>query len=113
MLQTMPLGRGDYIYLSPLVGMPDTEYSEQSEAKGLTPLSAERMAEQEQQLRAAFASGPRLELPFIARYDVSHLCISDCRTGKCRRFVWHWLCRCSRTCSGAYLGSVRCPTTLA
>ena len=72
MLQTMPLGRGDYIYLSPLVGMPDTEYSEQSAAKGLTPLSAKRMAEQEQQLRAAFTSGPRLELPFIARYDVSH-----------------------------------------
>ena len=72
MLHTMPLARGDYVYLSPLVDMPETEYSERSAAKGLTPLSAERAAEQEQQLRAAFATGLRRERPFVARYDVSH-----------------------------------------
>ena len=72
LLKTMPLGVGDYIYLSPLVDMPDTEYVPRSQAGGVEPLSAERMREQEQRLRAGFAAAQGGERPYVARYDVSH-----------------------------------------
>jgi len=71
LIAAMALGRGDYVYLSPLVDMPETEYAQRAAVKGLAPLSPQRMAEQEQLLRAALPAGPRAERPFVARYDVS------------------------------------------
>lgn len=71
LVHAMPLESGDYIYLSPLVDMAGTEYAGQSANAGLTPLSAERMVEQERRLRTAFVALPRLARPFVARYDVS------------------------------------------
>lgn len=63
-LQAMPLGRGDLVYLSDFVEIPGTPYRAQAEALGIRPLSpAERWA-QAQAIRAglqrADGEGPRV-----------------------------------------------------
>ncbi len=42
----MRLGRGDFVYLSPLVNAEKTEYEQLMEAENIRPLSPERLAEQ-------------------------------------------------------------------
>jgi radical SAM superfamily enzyme YgiQ (UPF0313 family) len=71
LLQDMPLGRGDYVYLSPLVDLPGAAYRQQAEAAGIEPLSPARSAEQEQRLRAGLTRVSRHQRPYVARYDVS------------------------------------------
>ncbi|MFV1964157.1 MAG: radical SAM protein [Pirellulaceae bacterium] len=71
LLRAMRLGRGDFIYLSPLVEMPETEYAHQALAGHIEPLSPSRLTEQEQRIRAGLNSGPREERPYVARYNVS------------------------------------------
>jgi hypothetical protein len=72
LLRAMPLQKGDYIYLSPLVEMPHTEYTRQALADQVEPLSPSRLAEQEQRIRAGLRLATREKRPYIASYDVSH-----------------------------------------
>jgi radical SAM superfamily enzyme YgiQ (UPF0313 family) len=72
LLQSMPLQKGDYIYLSPLVEMPHAEYTHQALADQVEPLSPSRLAEQEQRIRAGLKFAARENRPYIATYDVSH-----------------------------------------
>jgi radical SAM superfamily enzyme YgiQ (UPF0313 family) len=70
LLNAMRLGRGDYVYLSPLVDMPGTPYHREAALAEIQPLSSARMAEQTRILREglAFSSEDR---PYVAEYDVS------------------------------------------
>ncbi len=72
LLNAMPLARGDFIYLSPLVDLPGTEYSRLARAEGVTPLTTERMIAQEQQIRGGLDFQSRRDRPYLAHYDVSH-----------------------------------------
>ena len=72
LLGAMRLGGGDYVYLSPLVEMPGTEYGQRALTDRIQPLSPERMAEQEQLIRSGLSLGPRRDRPYVAHYDVSH-----------------------------------------
>ena len=67
----MRLAQGDFVYLSPLVEMPGSEYTQHALRESVEPLTADRMAEQEQLLRASLAAAPRERRPYVARYDVS------------------------------------------
>lgn len=68
LLNAMPLGSGDLIYLSAFVVHPGTEYERRTAARGITPLTAEATQDQISRLRAGLrftAAGPR-----VARYDI-------------------------------------------
>jgi hypothetical protein len=67
LIQAMRLEPGDYVYLSPLVAAHGAEYAEMAAAKGLAPLSPNRLAAQESLLRAGIRQ-PRG--PFVAHYEV-------------------------------------------
>lgn len=72
LLRQMPLGREDYVYLSPLVDVPDTSYAEEAAAAGIRPLTPARMAEQERRIRSAIKFERTGSGPYVARYDISH-----------------------------------------
>lgn len=72
LLRRMPLGRGDYVYLSPLVAMPGAEHGRQLRDEQIEPLSPSRMAEQQRLIRAGLAATARQGGPYVARYDVAH-----------------------------------------
>jgi hypothetical protein len=72
LLKSLPLGLGDYIYLSPLTAAPYSEYAQRSAAAGIEPLTAARLAEQVQQLRSAVRGIPRHQRPYVAHYEVTH-----------------------------------------
>ena len=67
LIQSMRLGRGDFVYLSPLVNAEKTEYEQLMEAENIRPLSPERLAEQEKQIRAGIKSAA-----YVAHYEVQH-----------------------------------------
>jgi radical SAM superfamily enzyme YgiQ (UPF0313 family) len=69
-LNEMPLGRGDYVYLSPLVISAGSRYAEQAAALGAEPLTREEMDQQEQAIRAALDFDERRGRPYIARYEM-------------------------------------------
>lgn len=70
-LNAMGLGAGDIIYFSPLTEQPDAEYFREARARGLRPLTAGEMREQEAAIRALlhFRDGR----PALARYDIREL----------------------------------------
>jgi radical SAM superfamily enzyme YgiQ (UPF0313 family) len=72
LLRAMDLEQGDYIYLSPLVEMQQTEYARQAQADHIEPLSPRRVAEQERRIRAGLKLGSRDDRPYVAKYDTSH-----------------------------------------
>lgn len=72
MLNALPLSKGDYIYLSPLVPWAHTEYLEKARGEGVESLTEERLVEQERQIRSGLTSQPSSGGPYVARYDVSH-----------------------------------------
>ncbi len=59
-LNVLPLGKGDYIYLSPLVVKPGSAYD-------APLLSPEQIREQEQAIRAGLYFSPK---PYVARYEL-------------------------------------------
>lgn len=62
-LNALPLGKGDYIYLSPLVVKPGSRYD-------APLLSEERIREQEQAIRAGLRFDPTRGRPYLARYEI-------------------------------------------
>ncbi len=72
LIRSMRLSAGDFVYLSPLVAAPDTEYAELAQVAGIRPLSAARMAEQQQLIRQGILAGQSGPGPYIAHYEVEH-----------------------------------------
>ena len=69
-LNEMPLGRNDYIYFSPLVMHPGSQYDTQAMSDAVTPLSVEEMRQQEQELRLGLRFDQRRGKPYLARYEL-------------------------------------------
>ena len=67
LIRNMQLGRGDFIYLSPLVAAEKTEYQQLMEMDNIQPLTPQRMAEQEQQIRSGIHSAA-----YTAHYEVEN-----------------------------------------
>ena len=68
LLNAMPLGARDLVYLSAFVVRPDTEYERRAAARGIAALTPDATHDQIGRLRAGLrftASGPR-----VARYDI-------------------------------------------
>ncbi len=62
-LNALPLGKGDYIYLSPLVVKPGSAYD-------APLLSPEQIWNQEQMIRAGLQFDPVRGKPYVARYEI-------------------------------------------
>lgn len=68
LLNAMPLGAGDLIYLSAFVAHPGTEYERRAAARGITALDPRAIQDQIGRLRGGLrfgTAGPR-----VARYDI-------------------------------------------
>jgi hypothetical protein len=72
LIHEMPLERGDYVYLSPLVLSPQSSYLREAKSAGIISLTAERLIEQEQLLRKGLTSIKKSKGIYVARYDVEH-----------------------------------------
>ena len=68
-INSLPLSRGDYIYLSPLVIYPGGQYDAIALQESITPLTPAEIDAQEQELRAGLQLARRGN-PYIARYDL-------------------------------------------
>ncbi len=68
-LNALPLGRGDYIYLSPLVIYPGGPYDAVALAESITALTPTELDAQEQAIRTALRLGCHGN-PYVARYDL-------------------------------------------
>lgn len=68
-LNSLPLGRGDYIYLSPLVIYPGGPYDAVALAESITALTPAEIDAQEQAIRRELRLG-RQGSPYVARYDL-------------------------------------------
>lgn len=62
-VNALPLSKGDYIYLSPLVVKPGSRYD-------APPLSEEQIREQEQSIRNGLRFDPARGNPYLARYEI-------------------------------------------
>lgn len=69
-LNELPLGRGDYIYFSPLVADPAGSYDAQAAADNVEPLSPAQITKQENTLRAALRFDRDRGRPYVARYHL-------------------------------------------
>lgn len=69
-LNEMPLGRNDFIYFSPLVMYPGSQYDTQAMSDAVTPLSVEEMRLQEQEMRLGLRFDQRRGKPYLARYEL-------------------------------------------
>jgi radical SAM superfamily enzyme YgiQ (UPF0313 family) len=68
LLNAMPLGAGDLIYLSAFVAHPGTEYERRAAVRGITALDPRAIGDQIGRLRGGLrfgTAGPR-----VARYDI-------------------------------------------
>ncbi len=72
LILAMQLGRGDFVYLSPLIKAEKTEYEQLMEAEHIQPLSPQRMAEQERQIRAGLKSSISQDGPYVSHYEVEN-----------------------------------------
>ncbi len=72
LIRAMQLQRGDLVYLSPLVEMPDTEYYQFAKAENIPPLSSDRLVEQEQMIRDGLNTSPTKDGPYVAHYEVAN-----------------------------------------
>jgi radical SAM superfamily enzyme YgiQ (UPF0313 family) len=68
LVDRLPLGRGDSVYLSPFVDLPDSEYARRAADDGVRPLDRRQSESQYHELR----DGIRLSHPSVkvARYDL-------------------------------------------
>lgn len=69
LLSALPLQRGDYVYLSPLIIYPGGPYEWAAAEDGVRPLSPVEMDQQERQIRAQL-HWPRRAPPHVARYEL-------------------------------------------
>ena len=69
-IRAMGLGKGDYVYLSPLVAARGAPYAQLAAAEHIQALTPARLAAQEQLLRQGLATAPATGGPYVARYDV-------------------------------------------
>ena len=69
-LNNLPLRRGDYIYLSPLIIYPGGQYDAVALAQSITALQPAELDAQEHALRAQLRYDTRHDQPFIARYEL-------------------------------------------
>lgn len=71
LLNAMPLGRGDLVYLSDFVEQPGAAYAGLAAAAGIAPLPASACRSQEQVLRSLFVAHDANHPPQFARYALS------------------------------------------
>lgn len=69
-LNEMPLSRNDYVYFSPLVVYPDSQYDTQAMSDRVAPLSVDEMRQQELEFRAGLRFDARRGRPYLARYEL-------------------------------------------
>jgi hypothetical protein len=69
MLNNLPLGRGDYIYFSPLEIQPDGPYAARA-IDAHEPMTADEMRQQESAIRAGLRVDGRRGRPYLARYEL-------------------------------------------
>jgi radical SAM superfamily enzyme YgiQ (UPF0313 family) len=70
-LNELPLGRGDYIYFSPLETQPGGPYVLQAIKDGIAPLPDDEMRQQEIALRSALQFDSQRGKPYVARYELA------------------------------------------
>jgi hypothetical protein len=70
LVNSLPLDKDDFIYLSELVDFPGSVYSRRTAHAGIRPLSAERVDKQMQLLRDAFQFRDPAHAPRVACYDI-------------------------------------------
>ena len=70
LLNELPLGRGDYVYFSPLEVYPCGSYAVHETAHGIKRLTETEMRGQEQAIRAALRFDAARGKPYLARYEV-------------------------------------------
>jgi hypothetical protein len=70
LLNELPLGRGDYVYFSPLEVFPCGSYAVHETAHGIRRLTETEMRGQEQAIRTALRFDSARGKPYIARYEV-------------------------------------------
>jgi hypothetical protein len=70
LLNKLPLGRGDYVYFSPLEVFPCGSYAVRETTDGIKRLTETEMLVQEHTIRAALHFGGRRGKPYLARYEV-------------------------------------------
>lgn len=70
LLNAMPLGQGDIIYLSDFVDQPTAPYAALAAAEGIFPLDEPALREQEALLRAAFHPHIPHQPPQFSRYNI-------------------------------------------
>lgn len=69
-INALPLGRGDYIYLSPLVVYHGGPYDDIALSQNIEPLSAAEIDVQENRIRGAFRFDQHRGRPYVARYEL-------------------------------------------
>jgi radical SAM superfamily enzyme YgiQ (UPF0313 family) len=70
LLNELPLGKEDLIYLSPLVISPGSRYAEHSAALSIRHLTGDEIRQQEQAIRSALRFDSRRGRPHLARYEL-------------------------------------------
>ncbi|MFZ2489756.1 MAG: radical SAM protein [Anaerolineae bacterium] len=70
LLNAMPLGQGDIIYLSDFVDQPTAPYAALAAAQGILPLTQPALREQEAALRALFRAHNPSQPPQFSRYHI-------------------------------------------
>jgi hypothetical protein len=69
-LNDLPLGRNDFVYFSPLIVYPGSQYDTQAMSDAVTPLTLAEMQQQENQLRAALRFDAQRGKPHLAHYEL-------------------------------------------
>ncbi len=70
LLNRLPVGKGDYIYFSPLVIYPNGRYCQAMYCNGVNSLSPPQMREQERSIREGLRFDARRGRPYLARYEL-------------------------------------------
>ena len=70
LINSLPLGRGDYIYFSPLETTPCGHYDVKALANGIHHLTDTELREQEAAIRAALRFDTKRGRPYLARYEL-------------------------------------------
>lgn len=69
-INALPIGRGDYIYLSPLVVYHGGPYDDTALRQKIDPLSETEIGAQESRIRGGFRFDPHRGRPYVARYEL-------------------------------------------
>jgi len=69
-LNALPLGKGDYVYFSPLVIYPGSPYQTRIESTGIHELTVPQMKGQELEIRSGLRFDAARGQPYLARYEL-------------------------------------------